>query len=163
MIKLTQEQEQAVKKWAKDGCGLSEIQKNLSKQLEIMATYMDVRFLAIDLKLEIRDKQAASVPQIVQEKDSSVQSKAKPVKAAVDADQSSGLSGSVVVELDQVMKPGSIVSGTVKFSDGVSASWFLDQFGRLALDAGIPDYSPPHQDIQTFQQELRKELEKRGF
>jgi hypothetical protein len=162
MIKLTQEQEKAVKKLVEDGASLSEIQQNLSKQFGIMATYMDVRFLVLDLGLEIREKRSVPAPQIIPENVSGVENGEKPAEV-MDSSQSAELSGNVAVELDRVMKPGSVVSGTVKFSDGVSASWFLDQFGRLALDAGKPDYAPPRQDIQIFQQELRKELEKRGF
>jgi hypothetical protein len=68
-----------------------------------------------------------------------------------------------LIELDRVMKPGSLVSGTVRFSDGVQASWALDQFGRLSLDAGRPDYRPSPDDIRSFQTELKRTLERRGF
>lgn len=162
MIKLTQEQEKTVKQWAKDGYGLSDIQKNLSKQFGISATYMDVRFLAIDLGLEIRDKHSVPIPQIAPENISSAE-KHDGYAKATGRNQLSESGRGVVVELDHVMKPGSVVSGTVYFSDGVSASWFLDQLGRLALNASQPDYTPSQQDVQTFQQELRKELEKRGY
>ena len=67
------------------------------------------------------------------------------------------------VEVDVVTKPGSVVSGTVTFGDGVTATWFLDQLGRLAIDAGQPGYKPGEQDLRDFQTELRAALEKRGF
>ena len=162
MVKLTQEQEQTVKKWAKEGCGLSDIQKKLLEQFGISATYMDVRFLAIDMGLEIKEKRSAPVPQITPQ-GGAVTAKSENLSGVTDDGQSAGLSGSVVVSLDRVVKPGSLVSGTVRFSDGVSASWSLDQLGRLALSAGQPGYTPTQQDVQAFQQELRKALEKRGF
>jgi len=160
MVKLTQEQEQTVKKWAKEGFGLSDIQKKLLEQLGISATYMDVRFLAIDMGLEIKEKRSASTPQITSQGGAAT---AKREDLPGITDDAAGLPGGVVVNLDRVVKPGSLVSGTVRFSDGVSASWSLDQLGRLALSAGQPGYAPTQQDVQAFQQELRKALEKRGF
>ena len=67
------------------------------------------------------------------------------------------------VTVDRVMKAGSLASGTVVFSDGVSASWMLDQMGRLAVQAGKPDYRPSEQDLAAFQDELRAALETQGF
>ena len=162
MNKLTQEQEQAVTNWAKEGCGLSEIQKMLLEQFGISATYMDVRFMIIDLGVEIKEKRVEPASQVAPEPGSSA-GKLEPHAKKAEGGPSTGAAGQVVVNLDRVMKPGSMVSGTVQFSDGVSVSWHLDQFGRLGLDAGRQDYSPTQQDIQAFQQELRKELEKRGF
>ena len=69
----------------------------------------------------------------------------------------------LVVEVDALTRAGAIVSGTVVFTDGVKASWFLDQSGRLALDAGQPDYKPSEEDLQAFQEELRAALKKKGF
>jgi hypothetical protein len=71
--------------------------------------------------------------------------------------------GGVAVTLDRIVKPGSVVSGTVRFSDGVSASWMLDQLGRLAIDAGKPNYRPSPEDVQAFQIELRNLLQSRGI
>ena len=165
MIKLTPEQESIVKKWADEGVGLSDIQKNLLSQLGISATYMDVRFLAIDLDLTIREKRSAPVVKAPAEVDDDVPTHSIPDDAVEDADagEAPGAPGGVKVELDLVMKPGSVVSGTVRFSDGVTASWHLDQMGRLALSAGQPGYSPSQLDIRAFQLELRSQLEKRGF
>ncbi len=163
MFKPTSEQEKAVRNWAGEGDGLSEIQKKLSGQFGVSVTYMDVRFLVIDLGIELKERKAAPSRNIVPEPEK------HPKAGDVDPDvvpkkqNRAGTSGNVVVTLDVVMRPGSVVSGTVQFSDGVSASWYLDQYGRLALDAGQPGYSPGQEDLQSFQQELRKELEKRGF
>jgi hypothetical protein len=165
-MKLTEQQEQAVRKWAQDGCGLSEIQKKLSEEFKISATYMDVRFLAIDLGLEIQEKKkaAASVagPSRASSGADDMQEETPEMPEDVPADGHAASTG-VTVALDRVMKAGSVVSGTVKFSDGVSASWFVDQYGQLALDAGRPGYSPRRQDLEAFQKALRKEFEKRGF
>ncbi len=71
--------------------------------------------------------------------------------------------GQVTVEIDRVLRPGSVVSGTVTFSDGVSGKWALDQTGRLMLDTGQPGYQPSAPDVQTFQRELSKQLQRHGF
>jgi hypothetical protein len=67
------------------------------------------------------------------------------------------------VELDRVVKAGALVSGTVTFSDGVKASWSLDQFGRLGLSSGKPNYRPSEEDLQSFQEELTRLIQNRGF
>jgi len=163
MIKLTTDQEQAVRKWAQEGSNLSDIQKKLSAQFGISPTYMDVRFMAIDLKLELRERRSEPVKQVAPESVSASPGGSGSEVPPGDEEETAGIPGSVAVELDRVMKPGSVVSGTVRFSDGVKALWFLDQYGRLALDAGQPGYKPVPRDVQAFQQELKKELEARGF
>lgn len=71
--------------------------------------------------------------------------------------------GGVTVELDRIMRPGTVVSGTVSFSDGVSGKWALDQYGRLMLDTGQPGYKPSAPDVQAFQQELQMLLQRQGY
>lgn len=71
--------------------------------------------------------------------------------------------GGVTVELDRIMRPGTVVSGTVTFSDGVSGKWALDQYGRLMLDTGQPGYKPSAPDVQAFQRELQAQLQRQGF
>jgi hypothetical protein len=56
-----------------------------------------------------------------------------------------------------------VVSGSVVFSDGVKATWALDQLGRLALDPGQSGYQPSAEDVDAFQQELSTQLQKQGF
>jgi len=73
-----------------------------------------------------------------------------------------GLSG-VKVELDRVVRPGSVVSGSVTFSDGTAGKWAMDQYGRLMLDTGKKGYQPPASDVQAFQQELSAQLQRHGF
>ncbi|HUL55061.1 MAG TPA: hypothetical protein VLT83_16785 [Opitutaceae bacterium] len=69
----------------------------------------------------------------------------------------------VKVDLDRVVRPGAIVSGTVTFSDGVSGKWAMDQYGRLMLDMGRKGYQPSAGDLQAFQQILSRQLQRHGF
>jgi hypothetical protein len=65
--------------------------------------------------------------------------------------------------VDQIARPGTLVSGKVTFSDGQNAEWSLDQTGRLALTAQQKGYRPSQADVQAFQQALQNELAKLGF
>jgi hypothetical protein len=65
--------------------------------------------------------------------------------------------------LDQIARPGAVVSGKVTFSDGNKAEWYFDQMGRLGMVPQTPGYRPPTSDLQQFQSLLDKELSKMGF
>ena len=148
---LTDEQKAAVAEWVRDGAGLSDVQKRLQSEFDISMTYMDVRFLVIDLELTLQEEAApAPVPP------------PEPAPEAV-APEAGALPGGVSVEVDRLVKPGAVVSGSVVFSDGRQASWSLDQMGRLALDAGDTDYRPSEEDLAEFQTALRDALQKQGF
>jgi hypothetical protein len=71
--------------------------------------------------------------------------------------------GGVKVEVDRLVRPGAVVSGSVTFSDGMTAKWALDQLGRLVLDASKKGYQPPASDVQAFQQELSAQLQRQGY
>jgi hypothetical protein len=168
-MQLTEDQKQAVKKWVEEGIGLSDIQKRLSADFGLVMTYMDVRFLVLDLGLAVKDRKKP-VPVLKPDL-------ARPPAQEADADsegpEEEGFeeerpparrgAGSVSVEVNRLSRPGAVISGKVTFSDGVSADWWLDQFGRLAVDPAIKSYKPSPQDVQDFQVELRKLLQSRGF
>lgn len=69
----------------------------------------------------------------------------------------------VKVEVDRITRPGTLVSGSVVFSDGVSAKWAMDQYGRLMLEAANKAYKPSPADIQAFQAELGAQLQRMGY
>ncbi|MBI2516798.1 MAG: hypothetical protein HYV95_07755 [Opitutae bacterium] len=71
--------------------------------------------------------------------------------------------GSLTVDVDRIVRPGAVASGSVTFSDGVSGKWALDQYGRLMLDTGKKGYQPSPADVQTFQRELSVQLQRHGF
>jgi hypothetical protein len=65
--------------------------------------------------------------------------------------------------VDQIARPGAVVSGKVTFTDGNQAEWHFDQAGRLALVAQQQGYRPPAADLQQFQMALETELSKLGL
>ena len=165
-MQLNDEQKTLVTQWVKDGCGLSEIQRRMTDQFKLSLTYMDVRFLVIELGLDIQDKRKS--PPITQ----SIGPDALPADASAmpESEEIPELvpepvpgTGGVTVDVDRLTLPGSLVSGTVVFSDGVKANWSLDQAGRLALGAKDKSYRPSAQDVQEFQMAIARELQKRGY
>jgi hypothetical protein len=144
-MNLTDEQVAAVAQWTREGASLSDVQKRLEAEFSIRITYMDLRFLIDDLDLELK----ATGPKFDEPKTDNLEPQAA--------------GGGVRVSLDKVSRPDALVSGQVTFSDGVSAQWHLDQMGRLALNAKQPGYKPSAEDLQAFQDELRKAVENSGM
>jgi hypothetical protein len=192
-MNLSPEQKQAVSAWVAAGDNLSAVQKKLSEQFKISMTYRDVRFLVDDLGLELKNaapkadtsdvsKAAVSKPAAAPAaKNASADLPANdagldgdespadlppdgdlPPDEGIPADQPAGAS-TLSLEVDRIMRPGTVVSGTVTFSDGVSGKWGLDQYGRLMLDTGQKGYQPSADDVKVFQRELQAQLQRQGF
>lgn len=71
--------------------------------------------------------------------------------------------GKFSLDVDRIVRPGTVVSGTVTFSDGVSGKWGMDQYGRLLLETGRKGYQPSAADVQAFQRELQHHLQRQGY
>jgi hypothetical protein len=153
-MELTESQKNTVIDWVQEGRSLADVQRLLREELKISMTYMDVRFLIDDLDI-------ALVEETVDEEDSA--DSAKPAEAA-DAELVDD-GGGVTVDVDAVMRPGSLVSGTAKFSDGKSLGWQLSASGQLGLvpDENDPEYRPSSEDLQDFQVKLQDVLKQKGF
>ena len=67
------------------------------------------------------------------------------------------------MSVDQITRPGAIVSGKVTFSDGQTADWYLDQTGRLGVVPKQQGYKPSAADVQNFQIALQQEVAKMGL
>jgi hypothetical protein len=154
-MSLTEDQKAQVTKWVADGASLAEVQKRLASELSISLTYMDTRFLLDDLSLTVKDA---------------------PKKTAVNADLTNtpsppaalpgaatpGASG-VRVAVDKIVRPGAALSGSVTFSDGQTAEWYMDQSGRLGLIPKTKGYQPKPPDVQEFQLALQDEMARLGY
>jgi hypothetical protein len=157
-MNLTEEQRQRVTAWVLQGAKLSEIQNRLAEEFGLKMTYMEVRFLVDDLKLTLKDPE---VPKVA----APVAAPAKPAdkKAAPPPPGPAGATGGVSVTVDQLTRPGAIVSGKVTFSDGQQADWYLYQTGRLGVLPKQPGYKPTAADVQQFQAALQSEIARMGF
>ena len=71
--------------------------------------------------------------------------------------------GTVTVTMDGIALPGALISGKVTFSDGETAIWMLDQYGRPGLDPDTPGYRPVQEDVVEFQKQLSEMVRKKGY
>lgn len=156
-MNLTEAQQKTVSEWIAAGAKLSEVQSRLATEFDVRLTYMEVRFLVDDLKLRLKDpeppKPATPPPTEAAPLATSEAATPEPIQTG----------GQVSVTVDQIARPGTMVSGGVTFSDGMSANWYLDQTGRLGLVAKQQGYKPSPTDIQQFQIALEREMAKLGF
>ena len=163
-MNLDEGQRKKVAEWIGQGLKLSEIQTRIASELGVSMTYMDVRLLVDDLKLTPKDVEppkpsASPITASATGTATPAAGRGSAGKATPAAQQAAG----VAVSVDQIARPGAIVSGQVTFSDGNSAAWYLDQTGRLGLVPEQAGYRPPAADLQKFQQELDVELRKTGY
>ena len=140
---LSEEQITAIRTWAAAGAQLPDIQLRLKEEFGISVTYMDTRFVVLDLGIQLAEEKKEEPAQ---------ETKAAPVPT-----------GEVAVTMDSIAIPGALVSGKVVFSDGESAIWMLDQAGRPALDPDTPGYKPGEADIMEFQKQLRELIQSSGL
>jgi hypothetical protein len=156
-MNLTEEQRQRVSAWILEGAKLSEIQNRLLSEFKLKFTYMEVRFLVDDLKLTPKDPEP---PKVI------APPAAAPTKLTAEknpAPEGTLPASGVSVSVDQIAKPGAIVSGKVTFSDGQIADWILDQTGRLGVVPKQAGYKPSAADVQDFQLALQQEVAKLGY
>ena len=153
-MNLDDAQRKKVAEWIAQGLKLSEIQTRIVSELGLQMTYMDVRLLVDDLKL---------MPKDIDRPKNLVSTVATPSSSAPVPVNSSGQPGAVSMSVDQVARPGAMVSGKVTFTDGKGADWYFDQTGRLGLLPQEQGYRPSAADLQQFQAALDSELSKMGF
>jgi hypothetical protein len=157
-MNLDEAQRQKVAAWIADGATISQIQSQLASELGLKLTYMEVRFLVDDLKLTPIDPEPPKVAAPVAEAAKPADKKSAPPPAGPV-----GATGGVSVTVDQLTRPGAIVSGKVAFSDGQQADWYLDQTGRLGVLPKQQGYKPSAADVQQFQAALQSEIARLGF
>lgn len=175
-MELSQQQREAVSQWIAAGDSLAAVQRRLGADFGLSMTYMEVRFLVDDLGLELkspeRPKSAAALSAPIAgdapTDPAAIGNEPAPeddgfAKELADEFAKPAAPAGVKVEVDRIMRPGTVVSGSVTFSDGKSATWALDQSGRLMLDGGKTGYKPAQADIQAFQQELSVQLKRHGY
>ena len=157
---LNAEGRREVASWINEGIGLSQVQKRLADEHGLTLTYMETRFLIDDLDLNLQDPEEPVV-EIPEESDSG--QPVDPVDQGEVSEESLASEASAVsVEIDKIMRPGAVASGSVTFSDGVATQWQVDQLGRLAVTPK-EGYQPSEEDLIAFQQQLQVELRKAGF
>lgn len=140
---LTPEQKDSLKQWAAEGATMSDLQRRMKEDFGHTVTYMDTRFLILDLGIELIEE-----PKVEPKEEE------KPPLVPT---------GKVTTTMDALTLPGAMVSGKVTFSDGETAIWMLDQTGRPGLDPDTEGYRPSQEDILSFQTQLRDLIQKSGL
>ena len=151
-MNLSDEQKAVVSQWVSEGESIANIQNLLKEHFDLGLTYMDVRFLVDDLGVIYKDSN--EIAEDTEDKESETET----------ATEENNETGGVIVDVDAVIRPGSLVSGNVRFSDGVALGWQLTSTGQLGLIPGDdPEYRPSNEDLQAFQTQLQEVLKEKGF
>ena len=165
-MQLDENQKKTVAGWIEEGLDLSAIQSRLESEMDIPMTYMDVRFLVGDLELVPKDEEEPEEPEPEEEMatadgptpDNPFPASEDPMgEAPLPTDDVAG-GGEVTVTVSPVTKPGTMASGSVTFSDGVTCDWYVDQYGRPGLVPPSAGYQQPEADTPKFYQKLQQEL-----
>ncbi len=162
-MQLTDEQKQKVTAWIAEGLKLSDVQQKLADEFDIRLTYMEARFLVDDLKVTPAETVLPAPPPQPAAIPASAPAETAAPSSLVSPDAPPVKTGGVAVKVDEITLPGSVVSGSVTFSDGGGAKWQLDQYGRLGMVTATEGYRPPPDDVPQFQAALDAELQKLGF
>ncbi len=167
-MQLDENQKKIVAGWVEEGLDLSAIQSRLESEMEIRMTYMDVRFLVGDLDLTPKDEdepetsepeeEPAATAADVPTPDNPFPAPEDPLGDASTPADDGGAGGEVSVTVSPVTQPGTMASGSVTFSDGVTCEWHVDQLGRPGLVPPSEGYHPPEADMPKFGQKLQQEL-----
>ncbi|TDU64315.1 hypothetical protein EI77_04203 [Prosthecobacter fusiformis] len=169
MSQLSPEQLAQVEIWAADGANLNLVQDRLRTEFGITMTYLDARLLMLDVGVRIKDKPREVAKPADPAPAAPLTGEAFPAEDETwnenfdDVSTEQMPSAGITMSADQITIPGALISGKVTFSDGVNASWFLDQMGRLGLSGAPQGYQPPPVDVPQFQQQLDLFLQKAGL
>ena len=125
-MKFTDEQTSAVVDWLGQGRSLSDIQQALKVDYNLTLTYMELRFMVDDLDIPLKGDEAQASDAASEEASETVL-EPEPVLEQIG----------VQIDVDALVLPGALVSGSVTFSDGESLKWQLAATGQLGLIRGI--------------------------
>jgi hypothetical protein len=159
-MKLNDAQKQTVAKWIEQGLKVAEVQKRLAAEFGLRLTFLDVKLLIGDLDLVPRDQpeKPPARPEAPAKGAPPPPEKAvQPAKPAPETAESQPAKG-VAVTVDELPQPGAIASGGVTFSDGMTATWYVDELGQLGVMTQQKDYRPSAADFEQFQNALEQAL-----
>ncbi len=169
MANLSAEQLAKVEQWAADGASLNDVQTRLKGEFDITLTYLEARLLMLEVGVRIKDKPRDQpkpqepAPAAGYSEDAPEDFVADEAPMDVDDPFAAPSGGAITLTADQIAVPGTLISGSVTFSDGQVAKWSLDQMGRLGLGGAPQGYQPPKGDIPQFQQQLDMLMQRAGF
>ena len=149
-----------------EGVNLSDVQKLVNQEFGLKLTYMDVRILASELDNIDWDANDPKAQELAKEKARAEAEKKRQEEEGIEPEVEEGIypvveatpgDGRTVVEVSKLVRPGTALSGTVKFASGSTADWYVDSYGRLGIE-NLQGDKPTESDIMAFQDELKKAL-----
>ncbi|MDY5954688.1 MAG: hypothetical protein SPK06_04590 [Kiritimatiellia bacterium] len=160
---LNEDQKNLIAQWIAEGATLSQVQSRIKSEFGVSMTFLDVRLLVADLGATLRDPTPKASPQPASAEPVPPDSPTPPEPPLDSASDEEPITTSVLVELNEVAIPGTMVSGTVCFSDGQRGNWFIDNLGRFSLEPETIGYKPSDEDLRQFQLQLRTLLQRKGM
>ena len=176
-MELTDEVKNQVRSWLAEGDSLSQVQTKLKSACGIDMTYLDVRLLVLDIGAEVKDRAESGERKAeggegraeggeLRAEGGELNAEGEEPEAEPSApfadEAADAVPVNVTMSVDKIVIPGAMVSGSATFSDGVTARWYIDQYGRFGLDAQDAHYRPSDEDMREFQRQLRAELQRQG-
>lgn len=155
---LTLEQKQLIFAWVEEGLDLNAIQKRLNDECDLRLTFMDTRFLILDLGLEIKSPEKKPTPAAT---DTAAMAATTSPAAATLANtelEDTLPNGNLELSLDDVIPEGMAVTGKVKFPSGAHGSWFMDNQYRIGIDPAPASPEPTEKDMTIFEREIERFL-----
>lgn len=137
---ITPAQLSQLQAWATEGLDLNEMQKKINGELGLSATYMEARFLLMDLGIDLHSPEKQTSP--------------APAALTPEAPLPTPASGTTVVSVDEITPPHALISGKVTFKSGVKGSWDIDKMGRVNWEPTSGE--PTEDDLKEFEKELQK-------
>ena len=126
---------------------LNEIHKELLGEHKVKMTFMDLRLMSADLDIDWDSLEPE--PEVVEE---------DPAAAAAKAAMADEGPSTVHVEVSKISRPDVALSGSVSFTSGLMGEWTLGHDGQLGMDLGDPEARPSEEEMEDFQNELRRQL-----
>jgi hypothetical protein len=132
-----------------EGLSLSDVQRKLEQDYQIVLTYRELRLISTELPVDWSKHDSAAKTGTIED----------ITKAPVPAEAAAPPPSRTMVTISKLVRPGAVFSGDVHFASGAKAEWALDQYGRLALNPAPGSSKPTEQDQQEFVAELQRQLQ----
>ena len=143
------------------GTSLSQLHGMVNEKFQTHLTYMEIRIIASELPVDWNANDPKAIAAAKEKAKKEEEARAAEAEAAMAAENgevpAGNAPGKCVVTVNKVNPPGILASGTVTFSSGSTADWYVDQTGRPGI-GNLKGEQPTQQEAEEFMVELQKVL-----
>jgi hypothetical protein len=133
----------------------------VNEKFQTHLTYMEIRIIASELQVDWNANDPKAIAAAKEKAKKEEEARAAEAEAAMAAENGAvpagDAPGKCVVTVNKVNPPGILASGTVTFSSGSTADWYVDQTGRPGI-GNLKGEQPTQQEAEEFMVELQKVL-----